>query len=714
MLRINDVYQYQDRLIRILSASSEQIILIDIHDVKALPEIISKTELLQTIESFEAFLVKDPYQDIALIEPPKNSISQLKRDENYNLIKNIIVHEQFYIPSVRSSLINEIIKNKKSTKQTVYRLLRQYWQRGQTPNTLIPNYQNSGAKGHKKVASQKLGRKRIYKEGTGAIITQEIERLFHLTISKYLLSTKKHTLKYANREFQKLYHTLYPDILETEYPTLRQFQYFYHREYNEVTRLKKRSNDIEYSKDLRQLHSTVNTQVLGPGSRYEIDATIADIYLVSNLDRNRIIGRPTIYFVIDVFSRMVAGLYIGLENASYKTSIRALYSALTDKVTLCKKYGINITYENWPCVGLPDAILADRAELFGHQIENLEKSFSIRLENAPPYRGDLKPIVESRFKLIQAEFKPFAKGVVKDVITKKRGGKDYRLDATLNLDEFTKIILLSVLKYNQFHQIKNYDRDMDLPHDLPAVPIALWNWGIQHRTGKLRTASDQAVYVALLPREKVTLSNRGLKLFGVIYNCQELYEKGWLHRQNTIIRPKSLYAAYDPSNAEKIYVFYEKNSMKYWEAKISDYSREFRGYSFWEIWQINSIQKKIFEKQDIKDNLAQSDLEQKIIDIIKQASAETPLSIQSQKSRISEIRSNRSLEKELERSKLKSTIPNHTDTSTRNTQSKITQDAQNNIISMPTRKKSSDELDEDLKLRFRSYHELLNEDDDES
>ena len=712
MLRINDVYQYQDLSIRILKILSEHIVWIDINDVKALPEIISKTELFHAIESFEMFRIEDPFQDVAFIQPEKDSTSQRKRDENYNLIKNIVDHEQFYIPSARSSLINEIINSKKSTKQTIYRLLRQYWQRGQTPNALIPNYQNSGAKGSKKVASQKLGRKRLYKEGTGAIITQEIERLFHLTISKYLLSNKKHTLKYANREFQKIYRTLYPDIPETEYPTLRQFQYFYHREYNEVTRLEKRSNDIEYSKDLRQLHSTVNTQVLGPGSRYEIDATIADIYLVSNLDRSRIIGRPTIYFVIDVFSRMVTGLYIGLENASYKTSIQALYCAFTDKVALCKKYGIDITYENWPCIGLPDAILADRAELFGHQVENLEKSFSIRLENAPPYRGDLKPIVESRFKLIQAEFKPFAKGVVQDVITKKRGGKDYRLDATLNLDEFTKIILLSVLKYNQFHQISNYDRDIDLPHDLPAVPMALWNWGIQHRTGKLRTASDQAVYVALLPREKATLSNRGLKIFGVTYTCPELYENGWLHRQNTINRPKFLYAAYDPSNAEKIYVFYEQSSLKYWEATISDYSREFRGYSFWEVWQINSVQKKNFEKQDIKNNLAQSELEQKIMDIIQQASIETPLSTQSQKSRISEIRSNRTHEKELERSKLKGTTSSVIDTTTRVMKPEITQDAQNNVIPMPKRKKSSDELDEDLKLRFPLYHDLLSEDDE--
>lgn len=42
---------------------------------------------------------------------------------------------------------------------------------------------------------------------------------------------------------------------------------------------------------------------------------------------------------------------------------------------------------------------------------------------------------------------------------------------------------------------------------------------------------------------------------------------------------------------------------------------------------------------------------------------------------------------------------------------KITQDAQSNVIPMPKRKKSSDELDEDLKLRFL-YHDLLSEDDE--
>ena len=88
MLRINDVYQYQDLSIRILKTLSEHIVWIDINDVKALPEIISKTELFHAIESFEAFRIEDPFQDIALIQPKKDSVSQLKRDENYILIKN--------------------------------------------------------------------------------------------------------------------------------------------------------------------------------------------------------------------------------------------------------------------------------------------------------------------------------------------------------------------------------------------------------------------------------------------------------------------------------------------------------------------------------------------------------------------------------------------------------------------------------------------------
>ena len=50
------------------------------------------------------------------------------------------------------------------------------------------------------------------------------------------------------------------------------------------------------------------------GALYQIDATIADVYLVSRLNRLHVIGRPTIVVIIDVFSRMIVGVCIRFER----------------------------------------------------------------------------------------------------------------------------------------------------------------------------------------------------------------------------------------------------------------------------------------------------------------------------------------------------------------------------------------------------------------
>ena len=44
-----------------------------------------------------------------------------------------------------------------------------------------------------------------------------------------------------------------------------------------------------------------------------MDATMADIYLVSRHDRSKVIGRPYIYLAVDTATQLIAGLYVGLE-----------------------------------------------------------------------------------------------------------------------------------------------------------------------------------------------------------------------------------------------------------------------------------------------------------------------------------------------------------------------------------------------------------------
>ena len=44
-----------------------------------------------------------------------------------------------------------------------------------------------------------------------------------------------------------------------------------------------------------------------------MDATQADIYLVSRLDRSEVLGRPYIYLAVDTATQLIAGVYVGMD-----------------------------------------------------------------------------------------------------------------------------------------------------------------------------------------------------------------------------------------------------------------------------------------------------------------------------------------------------------------------------------------------------------------
>jgi hypothetical protein len=628
-----------------------QVVWILVEGSAAFPSLIYMNELVEAIDKEMLVRADDPFINLAYITPEPGSTSQVKRDRNYDLIKLLIDDPFYFDPKVRSSCINEIIGSKGSTKQTLYKLARRYWQRGQTPNALIPDYKNSGGKGKKRTTKdKKLGRPRKFMPGIGVIVDANVERLFRIAINKYLLKDSGCSFPYAHRRFKDLYENYYPNTPESEIPTNWQMLHFYKREYGQVEKIQKRTNKINFNKDVQPLSSTANTQALGPGSRFEIDATIADIYLVSDSDRRDIVGRPIIYMVIDVFSRMVAGFYIGFENPSYVAAIQALGLAMTNKVDYCKRYGFDITEDEWPIVGLPDAILGDRGELIGHQIESLESSFSVRIENTAPYRGDAKGIVERSFRTIQAEFKPFAPGVVTKTKIKKRGGKDYRLDATLTIKEFKEIILSSILVHNQFDTLEKYDRHIDMPADLIMTPLSIWNWGLQHRTGRLRAASEDALRISLYPRIKGTFSELGLCVFGIYYTSPEIIQKGWLHRSKEAYRPVALEVAYDPASADRIYLFPEKNKAEYWVCKLTPRSREFVGCSFWEVWQVQTEQKTSVARSRLLSDEKRRQHEQFVASKIKSSKSRAPnTNDMTNTERIRAIRNNRRKERDEER-----------------------------------------------------------------
>ncbi|HGY4246763.1 TPA: transposase [Citrobacter freundii] len=643
MWQINEVVRFDGVLHRILSVDNGSVVWIQIEQEKGVPQTLPELMLAQYLEEGRLSRAEDPFADIDLKEPVFGSVEFLKREEIYQRILPIINSPARFDSRGRGVLIEQIASKHQASKPNIYKILRRYWQRGQTPNALIPDYKNSGAPGERRSATgtAKIGRAREYGKGEGTKVTPEIERLFRLTIEKHLLNQKGTKTTVAYRRFVDLFAQYFPRIPQEDYPTLRQFRYFYDREYPKAQRLKSRVKAGIYRKDVRPLSSTATSQALGPGSRYEIDATIADIYLVDHHDRQKIIGRPTLYIVIDVFSRMIAGFYIGFENPSYVVAMQAFVNACSDKTAICAQHDIEISSSDWPCIGLPDVLLADRGELMSHQVEALVSSFNVRVESAPPRRGDAKGIVESTFRTLQAEFKSFAPGIVEGSRIKSHGETDYRLEASLSVFEFTQIILRTILFRNNHLVMDKYDRDADFPTDLPSIPVQLWQWGMQHRTGSLRAVEQEQLRVALLPRRKVSISLFGVNLWGLYYSGSEILREGWLQRSTEIARPQHLEAAYDPVLVDTIYLFPQTGSRVFWRCNLTERSRQFKGLSFWEVWDIQAQEKhnKANAKQD--ELTKRRELEAFIQQTIQKANKLTPSTTEPKSTRIKQIKTNK-------------------------------------------------------------------------
>lgn len=216
-------------------------------------------------------------------------------------------------------------------------------------------------------------------------------------------------------------------------PSYNQFYYWFKKFEDPKKVIQLRKSVKEYELKHRPILSDSKSETNGPGTRFQVDATIADIYLVSSFDVNKVIGRPVIYAVLDVYSRIITGLYVGLEGPSWLGAMMALDNMVADKVEFCKEYDIEITKEQWPSHHLPEIIIADRGEFEGYAVESLINNLNIKIENTTAYRGDLKGIVERKFRTFNGKVKQKAPGAIQKEF-RERGDQDYRLDATLLIE----------------------------------------------------------------------------------------------------------------------------------------------------------------------------------------------------------------------------------------------------------------------------------------
>ncbi|WP_186431372.1 Mu transposase C-terminal domain-containing protein [Clostridium sp. BSD9I1] len=591
-------------------------------------------------------------------------------EKRWNIIKDIVLCEpDIYFGEERGSLINKVIIEYGCAKKTVYEYLRLYWENGKMKYALLPNIYKRGGKGKDKIpGDKKRGRPLKYTIVTqvtenydnlnnsitqsGINITDEIKQKIEKGFKKFYANQNKITYvqayqKTLERYFVRGYYTnengdKIPIIDMDNIPSITQFKYwgnklFTLKELN-ILREGERKNELQK----RAVLGETTIESFAPGRRFQIDATIADIYLVSRLNSNYIIGRPVVYMVIDVFSRMIVGFYVGVEGPSWMGAMMALYNTTRNKVELCKEFGVNIQEEAWECSYLPDSLTVDRGEMESKKPLNLVQNLGVRIDILPPYRADWKGIVEQNFRRINNKTLHWLEGTVKSEF-RIRGEKDYRLGASLNLEEFTKIIIYSILYFNNRY-MDYYNRDEQMIRDnVNSTPKNLWKWGIQNRSGLLKSYPEDIIKFNLMPSTSCSISYKGLMFQKRKYSSSEAVSSGIFERAKQKGRIK-VKISYDPRNMDYIYVHTNDGFTKY---NLVDNSKKFLYYE--EIACINEIEeqeKEYYKKIDIQNT---AELNESIDIIAKQAKDRFEDAKESKSKRIKNININRKMEKELNR-----------------------------------------------------------------
>ena len=306
-LIINSLIRYKDTGIieRILWVDNlvDLIIVINIYDnswavfreLNHIKELISKREL--EIVNNEPFFRLVNEEDLSIKQKDK-------RDFAWNIINSVfsqIDKPNVYIKEERREIIKKVTAEFNISRNTVDNYLKRFFKRGQVKNSLISDYENCGAPGtDRKSLEKKRGRKRIINsDSEGINIDDSIKRIFKVAIGKYYNTTKKNPITTVYELMIRDFFTEKHEdnnkkefllIEGREIPTLQQFRYWFNKERNYKNEIVKRYSKKEYELNSRALVGKTRSDALYPSAKIEIDATIADVYLILRYNRNWIMG----------------------------------------------------------------------------------------------------------------------------------------------------------------------------------------------------------------------------------------------------------------------------------------------------------------------------------------------------------------------------------------------------------------------------------------
>jgi hypothetical protein len=591
--------------VRVLGTISlDKVILIKIQKNKASkPFEFNYQEWIELLNSRHLIKTEDPFCALPSMPPklPLAAENRLKQLSNITLILSEIPDFLTDKKAVNAK-IKEIAKSLDVTEKTVKVWVSEWLQAGRNIVAVVSKFTDKERQAATPSTSgNKRGAKPYLISTDTEVPSHEVEHNIKQAYDAYIVKQRM-TWKDAFHEMLLSAYKLPPEAISEggeglllnpslaksyRVPTWRQFRY--------RCRIIKKAKAVSESDLPRGSRGKANSHVPGPGF-YEIDATHFQIQLVSRITKNILVGRPTVYLIVDTYDSVITGYAVSLESPSWAIAALALHNCFSDKSHVFKRLGLPYSTSDWPCHHLPTLLRADRAELVSNMGQKFPQS-GIRVEITPSMTPIAKGTVEGK----NAELKNnrSSRFDLPGRFSKKRERRtsDGKKTAALDIFEFERILVQIIMDLNNSAvDPKKIPPDALGQGATVATRIGLHNWALKHRAGFTRNMGANFTYEYLMTNGSGRISPLGILFQGETYYCDHLLNSGLLSA--SISQSIKTKISYNPLLGSEIY-FYDE-SIKSW---VPAYNTDPEIYdlkaSFAEVKDFRAIQKQLVSQAEL-------------------------------------------------------------------------------------------------------------------
>ncbi|WP_439239243.1 Mu transposase C-terminal domain-containing protein [Lonepinella sp. BR2919] len=482
--------------------------------------------------------------------------------EKYEMIKPLLNAEQ-YNPSAVKARAKEVGVSERS----LYRYIQAYYSLGSIAGL--------------------IDRKRGWSKDRSRL-TQEQENLVAKVISDFYLHKQRPTIEQTIREVQRIAH-----IQGIESPSRRTIRQRILR-ISEEERLRKRGQrEKARNKFTPKPHSFPNVDF--PLSVIQIDHTPVDLIIVDNKHRMPI-GRPYLTLAMDIYSRMITGYYLSLDEPSVTSVAMCIARSILPKERLLLDHNIK---GEWAVFGYPSKIHVDNGSDF--RALDLSKSCAahgIALEfrpvGRPEYGGHIERVIGTFMKEVHGlSGTTFSN-------TKEKDNYASENEAVMTLDEFESWLINYIV--NVYHKRTH--------SALGVSPVQKWRLGIfgdkdHEGCGYPQLPIDeQTLLLDFLPSEKRTIQHNGVTIDGLRY--YDVVLNMYINDTDDKGKNKEFLFRRDPRNIGRIW-FYDPKLKRYFPIPFADQSLP--DMSIWEYKQVRQYLKdkdeKLIHSQQINEALTE-------------------------------------------------------------------------------------------------------------